>query len=86
MIVYATSKNSGPTWAGSDPVTLVYLGTSLEDAKKAVGDFAKYHRDKFIPAFSVSYSAIPRSVVDREIIEYYMADGWWYTIVKFELN
>lgn len=86
--IYATSKNTGPTWTGSDPVTLVYLGTSVEEAEVAVGNFTRYAKteDKFPVNFLHIYSAIPRNYVEWELIQYYMADGWWYSIVRFQLG
>ena len=87
MRVYATTKNSGPTY-GRDPLTLVYIGTSVEEAEKAVGDFVKYQKpeEKFPTNYLHIYSAIPRDVVKWDLIQYYMADGWWYSIVMFELE
>ena len=81
--VFATTKNSGPSWS-SDPLTLVYLGTSLDDAQEAVGDFRKYRREVFPERSPEIYSAIPRAI-EREWVDYYMADGWWYSIVSFDL-
>lgn len=78
MEIYVTSKNSGPSWH-SDPVFLIYIGTSLEEAVDAVGDFKRYERDPF-PTKSF-YSALPKDI-EREMVHYYAADGWWYSVEK----
>lgn len=86
MDVYFTSKNTGPSW-GSDPKHLVYVGTSLDEAMAAVGDFARYEKPwPLNTMYPDIYSALP-SDTEREMIKYYMADGWWYTVVmvKFEV-
>lgn len=84
MLVYCTSKNTGPSWQ-SDPITIVYLGPVLRDAIEAVGDFQKYSREELpITEFKNGKSALPR-MIDFEFVNYYMADGWWYTIVSFEI-
>ena len=86
MRVYCTSKNRGPSWS-EDPITMLYLGTSEHEAKAAVGDFSKYEKAKeqFPRNFPNVYSAIP-ATMEREMIHYYMADGWWYSVVMFDLN
>jgi hypothetical protein len=87
MIVYCTSKNSGPSWQ-SDPVTMVYLGTSIVEALKAVGRFARYQKseDNFPAKEHIYlYSSLPRDI-EFKLVNYYMADGWWYSVVSFELN
>lgn len=86
MIVYCVTKNTGPSWQ-SDPLHLVYLGTSIEDAEKSVGDFTKYQQpeSKFPVNFLEVYSVIPK-ILNWELIQYYAADGWWYSIVMFELK
>ena len=82
MDIYVTSKNSGPSWV-SDPLSVVYMGTSLDDAKEAVGEFQRYKQDfdahHFL--FPEIYSAIPGNL-EREMVVFYSADGWWYSIVK----
>ncbi len=82
MRVYCTSRNEG-----SEHITvhMVYLGTSLEKAVKSIGYFSRYQQDDFPTRFIDSYSAIPRDT-DREFVRYYTADGWWYSIVMFELE
>lgn len=89
MKVYCTSKNSGPTWTGIDPVYLKYLGTSLDEAIVAVGDFVRYERQKDeFPTQSQYlniYTALPREM-SFILIKYFSADGWWYSIVEFELE
>lgn len=84
MKVYCTSKNSGPTWSGPDPITMLYLGTNLDEAVAAVDDFVKYEKDCDREHPEI-YSALPRNV-DFKILHYYMADGWWRTVVEFELD
>lgn len=86
MRVYCTSKNRGPSWA-EDPITMLYLGTSMHEAEQAVGDFKKYKKskDKFPINYPNSYSAIP-ATMEREMIQYFMADGWWFSIVMFDLE
>lgn len=86
MYVYCTSKNFGPE--SNIPPKVLYLGTSVKAAEEAVGDFEKYYREEpeFPRRFPESYSAIPRDVVHWEMIQYYSADGWWVSIVIFELK
>jgi hypothetical protein len=88
MEVFATSKNKGPTWSGLDPTTLVYLGTSFDEAELAVGGFSKYERDgaewPWVESEKI-YAGLPREI-DWEMVKWYMADGWWYSIVMFELK
>lgn len=80
MHLYCTSKNRGPSW-NSDSVQMLYLGTSIEKAEKAVGKFSQYAKEEkdFPKNYPESYSALPRDT-KREMIQYYMADGWWYSI------
>lgn len=86
MLIYATSRNTGPSYQ-ADPIRLLYLGTSVEEAEKAVGEFVRYQRpkDDFPKSFKHIYSALPDSI-DWEMIQWFMADGWWYSIVMFELE
>lgn len=86
MKLYCVTKNSGPSWT-TDPLTMVYLGTSSQEAYEAVGNFDRYQRtpDDFPQEHLDLYTALPRGT-EFELIEYYMADGWWYTIVLFELT
>jgi hypothetical protein len=86
MLIYATTKNSGPSWH-SDPIRLVYLGTSLDDARNAVGEFQQYEcpASYWYVKYPETYSAIPASI-ERELVTFCMADGWWYTVVKFNLG
>lgn len=87
MIVYCVTKNTGPTWTGPDPLHMVYLGTSIQEAEESVGYFSQYQRDE--PRWPVNfreiYTVIPKAL-EPEMIQYYMADGWWYSIVMFELK
>lgn len=82
--IYCTSKNSGPTW-GKDPLLMLYLGTSVKDAEEAVGDFSRYQveEDRF-PRDPNYYTALSYNL-EKEIIQFYMADGWWYSIFRFKL-
>lgn len=82
MEIYCTSKNTGPLTAGPDPIHMLYLGTSEDDAIAAVGTFVKYEKPES-PGFW--QTALLASVDGQELAHWYMADGWWYSIVKFEL-
>jgi hypothetical protein len=88
MRVYCTSKNNGPSYSGASIVTMLYLGTSEHEAVKAAERFHKYERlsdTAYWPKeFPQHYSAIP-ATMDREIIHFYAVDGWWYSIVMFDL-
>lgn len=87
MLIYCTSKNAGPSWQ-SDPVTMIYLGTSFYDALHAVGDFKKYEKthEEFPKTHPDIYTALPRKTeIAWHFVKYFMADGWWYSIVEFEL-
>jgi hypothetical protein len=92
MDIYCTSKNYGPSLGLPDQVAMVYLGTSREEAYKAVGDFLRYEltrtetdRKGITTYVAQFYTALPRDIVP-EFVAYFMTDVWWYTIVKFELN
>ena len=91
MKVYITTKNTGPSW-NSDPLHMLYLGTSLEAAVDAVGDFVKYEVaendwDHWIGGFPYLYTILPRiTIFDWKFTKFYFADGWWYSIVEFELE
>ena len=90
MLIYAVSKNTGPSMSSPDPVHLLYLGTSVREAEDVVGDFQKYaklEREGGFPTVVSRhiYSALPRGL-DREMIQFFMADGWWYSIEMFELE
>jgi hypothetical protein len=86
MLVYCTSKNTGPSYQ-SDPVHMLYLGTSIKEAEAAVGDFVKYQKDEtgFPVNYPEHYSAIPRKM-EREMLQFFMADGWWYSIVMINIE
>lgn len=87
MKVYATTKNTGPSWS-SDPIHLVYLGTSLDQAVNAVEDFSKYELPEHRwprEEYNSSSSVIPKQL-NWNMVRYYMVDGWWYSIVMFELE
>lgn len=87
MELYCAVKNTGPTWTGPDPTYMLYLGTSLEEAILAVGDFVKYEKPIHPNQLEHKhvYSALPKDI-DFTIERYYMADGWWRTVLKFEIN
>lgn len=82
MEVYFTSKNSGPSY-GYDPVTLDYVGTDLEKAIEAVGSFQKYEWNEYVigTTYPHIYTVLPEGT-DFEFVKFYMADGWWYSVVK----
>lgn len=88
MIVYATTKNTGPSW-NSDPLHLLYLGTSVKEAEEAVPEnfqrYQKEEKDWPTPPLRKLACALPRDI-DHELVQYYMADGWFYTIVMFKLE
>jgi hypothetical protein len=66
---------------------MLYLGTSVSEAEQAVGDFDKYAvgESRFPQNFPNAYSAIP-ATMERELIQFFTVDGWWYSIVMFDLN
>lgn len=84
MELFCVTKNSGPSWS-KDPLTLVYLGTSLEEAIETVGTFSHYEVDvdqwKFDRLYPDMFTILPEKVA-REFVKMYMADGWWISIVK----
>lgn len=85
MKIYCTTRNAGPSWH-SDALFMKYLGTSIEDAEAVVGDFSRYQKDEthFPIEFPKPYSALPKNI-KWEMVRYYSADGWWSSIVMFEL-
>ncbi len=85
MRVYVTSKNSGPTWSGPDPVTMLYLGTDINKAEEAVGNFTKYWKEEHPKQYKEIYTALPQGM-EFEMIQFYMADGWWYSIVATDIE
>lgn len=88
MYAYCTSKNNGPE-SSSAPPTVLYLGTSLDDAEKSVTkEFRRYKKtsENFPTRFPEAHSALPKASTDWEMVEYYAADGWWISIVRFELT
>lgn len=64
------------------------MGTSITDAEKAVGEFSIYQRDQdhFPKNYPDRYSAIPRDVVDWEIIQFYLCGNRWCSIIMFDLK
>lgn len=85
MKLYVTTKNSGPSWS-YDPLTIVYLGLSVDDAIQAVPeDFRQYRRDDYLDGslHKELFSAIPRST-SRSLVAFYIADGWWYSVVEVD--
>jgi hypothetical protein len=87
MILYATSQNTGGVdYSSPTGVRLLYLGTDVKKAEDAVGDFQRYAKEKFpVGAMAKSYSALPREM-EREIIQFFFADGHWRTIEMFEVT
>lgn len=83
MYIYATSKNDRP----SIGIHLVYVGESLDKAKAAVDEKWKKHQkeEDHFPAQLLSYSALPKDT-KREMICFYIWDGWWYSIERIETD
>lgn len=83
MYVYCTSGN-----LSSSVPQIMYLGASVNEAEKAVKDFERYYREEkdFPRNFLDTYSAIPKSLINWEMIQWYAADGLWVSIVVFELK
>lgn len=87
MLLYFTSKNSGPSWA-DEKKTLLYVGTSLDEAKEAVGDFRRYQQDVASARqfrFPYLYTAVPDKMKFK-FVEFYHADGWWCSVVSIEID
>lgn len=92
MKLFVVSKNSGPSWS-NETLSLLAISTSMEDAKEYVPDhFRKYLRKDFKPHTwekgGVKHTYIPSIVPENmnpQMEEYYMADGWWYSIVSVEI-
>lgn len=86
MKIYVTSKNSGPSWE-HEQKSIVYIGSSLEIAVENVEDFRRYEvgRDKFPTRYPYLYSAIPQ-YMNRRMVKFYTADGWWYSIVSIDIE
>lgn len=83
MKIYVTSKNTGPSWQ-SDPVHMTYLGASFLEAVAAVGTMARYEKEIPVLHPTKIYSAIPMEM-EREIVKFYAADGWWSSIVSIDI-
>lgn len=87
MQLFCVTKNSGPSMT-IDHLRMLYLGPSLEKAYDAVGDFRRYQVDigrytKY-PKDSM-WSALPK-VIDWMMVSFYMADGWWMSVVRFDVE
>lgn len=84
MELFCVTKNTGPSWS-SDPLHLIYLGTSLDDAIATIDAFARYEvnvdRFMFDRVYPDMFTILPEKVA-REFVKMYMADGWWMSIVK----
>lgn len=82
MEIYVTSKNDGPTMV-AERTYVRYIGISLDEAIKAVGEFVKYQHDEKIgeKRYANLYTAAPDEA-SPEFVHFYEADGWWYSIVK----
>jgi len=81
--MYITSTNGE---SNDSCAYVTYLGTDFEAALACVEDFVQYevtidHRGEFTP----SYSAVPQTLVDWEMVRFYFADGHWVSIVKFQI-
>jgi len=82
MHIYVTSRNTGPSFS-SDPIYMLYLGPSYHDAIAAVGsNFLKYEKP-MVSEYPKLFSALPKAT-ERELVRYYEADGWWYSVEKVE--
>ena len=80
MMVYCVSKNGD-----HDHIRQVYLGTSIIEAVDSIGEFEKYRRPKTkYPKRPQLYSSIPTDI-ERKMVAFFMNDGRWYSIVKFDL-
>lgn len=68
-------------------VRMVYLGTSVGDAERAVRLINYEKSEEHFPSVEMrkAYSALPRSV-EREMIQFYMNGGLWYSIETFEIE
>lgn len=84
MYIYVTSKNTGPSWQ-SDPLHVVYMGVSVKEAEDAVGEFSRYQKPLPSDQQRPFYSALPKTL-DKEMIQFYMADGWWYSIERIDFQ
>lgn len=83
--IYITSKNTGPSWQ-SDPLHMIYIGSSVKEAEEAVPEPFRRHF-KNLPPETRYYTAIGyASGLEYEMIQFYMADGWWYSIVMMEID
>lgn len=78
MEIFLTSKNTGPSY-GPDPLHVLYVGDDYNKAVEAVGEFVRYEKE-FKQIGTYIPTAAPKDQVNR-MVKYYMADGWWYTIV-----
>lgn len=87
MKIYCTSRNRGPSW-NAESVRIAYLGTSVKEAEKAVGNFEPFQKDEdhFPKNYPDRYSAIPRDIIDWDLIQFYMCGGRWCSIVMFDLE
>lgn len=86
MYVYCTSKQRQNSIGHNTEI--LYLGTSVQEAEKAVGDWDQYYvEEKDFPTnFQQLYSAIPKEQVNWEMIQFYFDGAYWVSIVVFELK
>jgi hypothetical protein len=88
MKIYCTTKNSGPSWL-DEHKTIVYIGTSHQEAREAVAErFRQYQMPNVSNSrfkFPYMYSALPDKM-PKQIIEFYQADGWWYSICTADIK
>jgi len=81
-VLYATSRNLA---VDKQFKKLLYLGEDIKEAEKAVGIFEQYEKSEDLyPRTPLIFSALPESI-NRELIQFYMTGGWWYSIERFEL-
>lgn len=82
MKLFITSKNTGPSWH-SDPVHFLGIHATLDEAIALVDNFVRYEKE-WQPA-SYMPTCVPY-VFSPKMVKYYMADGWWYSIVEVEIS
>jgi len=77
--IFITAKNTDPS-NDPDPILIVYLGCSFDDAVEAVGGFYQYETVDY-PSYGYIPSVLP-STYEQDLIRYYKNDGLWYSIVS----
>lgn len=79
MEIFITAKNTDASF-DPDPILVVYLGTSFDDACEAVGGFYRYETSDY-PDYGYIPSVLP-STFDQDLIRYYKNEDHWYSIVS----